>query len=161
MSSAALRGLAPHPGRVIDLPDRTYICLDSKGKRKVSDTPIPRCDRPQRVFVLQEMKIEEIPPTMTEAEREPYVRLHPRLPVSPLFCPPETVTHCDDMVRVSCDAENDGPVFYYDNKTAERLGTCGIWVRNPRCMPDRWRACAVRNRTRHISEEPDPSRPVQ
>jgi hypothetical protein len=146
---------------VVDLPEKTYVCEDSAGAREVSETPITRCDSEQQVWIARERKVDTIPPTITDAEREPFTRLHPKLRVSPLRCPSEDVTHCDDMVRLSCDAGSDNFIFYYDNQTAEQLGRCGIWVKNPRCMPDRWRACAIKNGTRHVFEEPNPSIPVQ
>ena len=84
--------------------------------------------------------------------------LHPMLLVSTFRCKPDEVAHCEGMVRISCNAAVDAPVHYYDNASAKLLGTCGAWVNDPHCMPQRWKVCAVKNGVRHIAEEPDPSR---
>ena len=95
--------------------------------------------------------------TLSEAEAAPFKRLHPKLRVSPINCRSDEITYCEGMVRVSCGAGDDAPVHYYDNASAELLGTCGFWVRDRNCMPQRWKVCAVQGGVPHISEEPDPS----
>jgi hypothetical protein len=145
------------PGAIPGTEPR-FVCIDSTGAWVTDAKPVPRCDRPQRMQADFHDPGPPIPPTLTKAEARPFEQLHPKLRVSPLTCSPEDVTHCEGMVRLSCNAAGDGPVHYYDNASAELLGTCGFWVRNPSCMPQRWRVCAVKNRVRHIGEEPDPSR---
>ena len=135
-----------------------YLCADSAGEREVDSKPIPRCDRPQRWRDEDGNTGPTLPPTLTKAEAEPFQRLHEKLRVSPLHCGSDEITYCEGMVRISCGARADAPVNYFDNSTAERLGTCGFWVRDPTCMPQRWKACAVKSGVRHIGEEPDPSR---
>jgi hypothetical protein len=150
---AETRPLSAIPGT-----EPQYVCIDSTGARQSSITPVPGCDRPQR---LQSDFVDPgpwIPATLTKAQAEPFERLHRKLRVSPLHCNPEDVTHCDGLVRLSCNAAGDGPVRYHDNATGELIGTCGFWVRDPTCMPQRWKVCAIKNRVRHIGEEPDPSR---
>jgi hypothetical protein len=136
-----------------------YVCVDSTGAR-AADTkkPVARCDRPQRLLSEFDDPGPLIPPTLSKTESEPFERLHPKLRVSPLQCRAEEITYCEGMVRLSCGADRDLPVTYNDNTTAELLGTCGFWVRDPKCMPQRWKACAVKNGVRSIAEEPDPSR---
>ena len=135
------------------LDAKYHVCVDSTGAEEVDTKPVPRCDRPQTVRGGP-----SIPATLTQAEAEPFKRLHAKIRVSPLHCGSDEIAYCEDMVRVSCGAERDAPIHYYDNASGERLGTCGFWVRDPTCMPQRWRVCAVKNRVRHIGEEPDPSR---
>jgi hypothetical protein len=36
------------------------------------------------------------------------------------------------MVRIGCNAALDAPVNYYDNASAELLGTCAFWIRDRR-----------------------------
>ena len=143
--------------------DKTYVCKDSAGRREVSDRPIPRCDTVQQVVTVRDSRakvVNTVLPTLTEAEREPFSRVHPKLRISPLDCPPSEITFCDDMVRTSCNAGGDGPIGYYSNRTGELLGTCGFWVKERSCMPQRWRTCAVKNGARHVVEEPNPAEPV-
>jgi hypothetical protein len=135
-----------------------YVCVDSTGEVEINEKPIPRCDRPQRQRDPFGDSGPIIPATLSKEDAEPFERLHPKLRVSPLHCASKEITYCEEMVRISCNAAGDGPISYYNNATAERLGTCGFWVRDPTCMPQQWKACAVKNGVRHVSEEPDPSR---
>jgi hypothetical protein len=135
-----------------------YVCVDSTGTVEFDENPVPRCDRPQRQHDPFGDPGAPIPATLTKAEAEPFERLHAKLRVSPLHCGSNEITYCDGMVRISCNAGADWPVRYHDNATAELLGTCGFWVRDRTCMPQRWKDCAVKNGVRHIGEEPDPSR---
>jgi hypothetical protein len=147
-----------HPLSAIPGTEPQYVCRDSTGEIEMRPTPVPRCDRPQRLVDRFGDPGPILPATLTKEEAEPFERLHPKLRVSPLHCGSNEVTYCEGMVRISCNAGADWPVNYYDNSTAERLGTCGFWVRDPTCMPQRWKACAVKNGVRHIGEEPDPAR---
>ena len=147
-----------HPLSEIPGTGPMYLCADSTGEREVDSKPIPRCDRPQRWRDEDGNTWPTSPPTLTKEEAEPFEQLHEKLRVSPLHCRSDEIIYCDGMVRISCNSGADWPVNYYDNSTAERLGTCGFWVRDSACMPQRWKACAVKNGVRHIGEEPDPSR---
>jgi hypothetical protein len=135
-----------------------YVCVDSTGAVELDEKPVPRCDRPQRQRDPFGDPGPPVPATLTKEDAEPFGRLHAKLRVSPLHCASNEITYCEDMVRISCNAGADWPVRYFDNATAELLGTCGFWVRDPTCMPQRWKACAVKSGVRHIGEEPDPSR---
>jgi hypothetical protein len=147
-----------HPLSAIPGTEPQYVCRDSTGAMRADTKPVPRCDRPQRLLDQFGDPGPILPATLTKAEAEPFGRLHPKLRVSPLRCGPDEITYCEGMVRISCNAGADWPVRYFDNASAELLGTCGFWVRDPACMPQRWKACAVKNGVRHIGEEPDPSR---
>jgi hypothetical protein len=148
-----------HPLSAIPGTEPQYVCVDSTGEMDFDAKPVPRCDRPQRVRGdYGAAPIPPIPPTLSEAEAEPFNRLHTKLKVSPLRCGPDEITYCEGMVRLSCNAGGDAPVYYYDNTSAELLGTCGFWVQDRNCMPQRWKTCAVNNRVLHIAEEPDPAR---
>ena len=147
-----------HPLSAIPGTGPFYVCVDSTGAREGGTEPVPRCDRPQRWRDEDGDTGPTIPATLTKAEAEPFERLHAKLRVSPLHCGSDEITYCEAMVRISCGAGADAPVYYYDNATAELLGTCGFWVRDRTCMPQRWKVCAVKNGVRHIGEEPDPSR---
>lgn len=147
-----------HPLSAIPGTGPFYLCVDSTGSREIGEKPVPRCDRPQRQRDEFGDPGALLPPTLSAAEAEPFKRLHPKLRVSPLQCDSAEITHCDDLVRISCNAGGDAPVRYYDNASAELLGTCGFWVKDLACMPQRWKACAVKNGVRHIPEEPDPAR---
>jgi hypothetical protein len=135
-----------------------YFCVDSTGTVEFDTKPLARCDRPQRLHDEFGDAGPTIAATLTEAEAEPFKRLHRKLRVSPLRCGTDEITYCDGMVRIGCNAAADAPVNYYDNASAELLGTCAFWIRDRACMPQRWKTCAVKNGIGRIGAEPDPLR---